>query len=64
MGTFIAAADNSLWDNGKACGKYYFVKCTGLGGTNLTSNPCKVDLAYVQIVDRCATKGCGTINLS
>lgn len=43
-------------------GTYVFVKC--IGSTNQAPHPCKNTTLLVQVVDRCATKRCGTINLS
>ncbi|CAN6162949.1 unnamed protein product [Urochloa humidicola] len=36
-GTMIAAASDSLWNGGAACGRMYTVSCAG--GTNATPNP-------------------------
>ncbi|XP_059449546.1 EG45-like domain containing protein [Corylus avellana] len=59
---FIAAASDKIWENRRACEKYYTVKC--IGATNKEANPCKKDLILVRIVDYCHGPRCGTITLS
>ncbi|CAN6177019.1 unnamed protein product [Urochloa humidicola] len=62
-GTMIAAASDSLWNGGAACGRMYTVSCAG--GTNATPNPCKGGSVTVKIVDRCPSPGCqATLDLS
>ncbi|WVZ78820.1 hypothetical protein U9M48_026470 [Paspalum notatum var. saurae] len=62
-GTMIAAASDSLWDGGAACGRMYTVTC--VGGTNATPNPCNGGTATVKIVDRCPSPACqATLDLS
>ncbi|XP_054795554.1 EG45-like domain containing protein [Prosopis cineraria] len=63
-GTMIAAASDSLWNNGAACGRRYTVRCTG--GTNQgVAQPCRSGTVTVTIVDRCPPPACrGTIDLS
>uniref|UniRef100_A0A7N0U6N4 Expansin-like EG45 domain-containing protein n=1 Tax=Kalanchoe fedtschenkoi TaxID=63787 RepID=A0A7N0U6N4_KALFE len=60
----IAAASEEFWDNGRACGRMYDVKC--LGGTNEgTPHPCRRrDAIRVKIVDLCPAGCRGTIDLS
>ncbi|XP_028775406.1 EG45-like domain containing protein [Neltuma alba] len=64
QGTMIAAAGDSLWNNGAACGKRYRIRCTG--GTNQgVAQPCRSGTVTVKIVDRCPSPGCqATIDLS
>lgn len=63
-GTLIAAASETLWDGGAACGRMYTVTCTG--GTNETPNPCNAGTSVtVKIVDLCPSPGCqATLDLS
>ncbi|XP_028775408.1 EG45-like domain containing protein [Neltuma alba] len=63
-GVMIAAASDSLWDNGAACGRKYRVRCAS--GTNQgVANPCRGGAVTVKIVDRCPPPACrGTIDLS
>ncbi|CAL5001545.1 unnamed protein product [Urochloa decumbens] len=65
MGNMVAAASDSLWNNGAVCGSCYRVKCTGAayGGSG---NPCNGNSVVVKIVDECASSdGCqSTIDLS
>ncbi|KAK3122015.1 hypothetical protein QOZ80_8BG0664020 [Eleusine coracana subsp. coracana] len=65
MGNMVAAASDSLWNNGAICGQCYRVRCTGpaYGGSG---NPCTGNSVLVKIVDRCASSdGCqSTIDLS
>ncbi|XP_054795552.1 EG45-like domain containing protein [Prosopis cineraria] len=63
QGTMIAAASDSIWNNGAACGKMYRITCTS--GTNSVPQPCKGGSVTVKIVDRCPSPGCqATIDLS
>ncbi|XP_057787766.1 EG45-like domain containing protein [Salvia miltiorrhiza] len=50
-GTMIAAANPRLYDNGKACGHRYKIRCTG--GTNHGDKPCRSGHVTVKIVDLC-----------
>ncbi|KAJ8770105.1 hypothetical protein K2173_011187 [Erythroxylum novogranatense] len=51
-GVWIAAANADLFDGGAACGRYYWVICTG--GTNLgTLHPCTNKWVKVKIVELC-----------
>ncbi|CAM8933595.1 unnamed protein product [Rhodiola kirilowii] len=64
-GIMIAAASETFWDDGGACGDLYDVKC--LGGTNEgVPDPCiGNDAIRVMIVDLCPPGSChGTIDLS
>ncbi|XP_078156911.1 putative EG45-like domain containing protein 1 [Carex rostrata] len=63
-GTMIAAASDTLWNNGAACGNMYTVTCTG--GTNAgIPQPCTGNTVTVKIVDYCPPSGCqATIDLS
>ncbi|KAL8209603.1 hypothetical protein R6Q57_006335 [Mikania cordata] len=61
----IAAANQDLWDDGAACGKYFEVTCTG--GTNEgTPHPCTANpTVTVMITDFCPPPGCkGDLDLS
>ncbi|POO01437.1 Expansin [Trema orientale] len=57
----IAAAGDAIWDDKKACGRSYYVKC--IGSTNKAPETCKEGEVAVLIVDRCH-KCPATINLS
>ncbi|KAJ8749423.1 hypothetical protein K2173_025467 [Erythroxylum novogranatense] len=61
-GVLIAAASDAIWDNRRACGRRYSVRC--IGGTNNTPNPCKSGSVVVTIVDYCPPGCRGTIDLS
>ncbi|XP_027333536.1 EG45-like domain containing protein [Abrus precatorius] len=64
QGTMIAAAGDSIWANGAACGKMYSIKCTGATNQGVPQ-PCKGGSVTVKIVDRCPSPGCqATIDLS
>lgn len=59
----VAGVSNALWNNGKACGKRYRVKC--IGGTNEAPHPCKNGkTVVVTVVDYCSAGCQGVINLS
>lgn len=60
-GNHTATASDEMWENRRACGQYYFVKC--IGATNLAPHPCTTAYVAVKIVDYCP-RGCGAINLS
>ncbi|XP_058113165.1 EG45-like domain containing protein [Magnolia sinica] len=63
-GVMIAAASDSIWDNGNACGRRYSVRCTGPTNQGVPQ-PCKGTNVVVKIVDRCPSPGCqATIDLS
>ncbi|KAA8525464.1 hypothetical protein F0562_007319 [Nyssa sinensis] len=65
QGVMIAAASDSIWNNGGACGQMYQVTC--LSGTNEgTPFPCSGTASVVlKIVDYCPPPGCrGTLDLS
>jgi hypothetical protein len=62
-GIYIAAASDSMWENGAACGKLYSVAC--IGATNrVAPPPCKNNFILVLIVDYCPPGCHGNINLS
>ncbi|CAA7048755.1 unnamed protein product [Microthlaspi erraticum] len=61
-GVMIAAASDTLWDNGKVCGKYFTVKCTG--ARNPVPHPCTGKSVRVKIVDHCPAGCASTIDLS
>ncbi|KAL8040951.1 hypothetical protein ABFX02_10G133600 [Erythranthe guttata] len=61
-GVMIAAASDAIWDNRRACGRTYRVKCTG--GTNQVPHPCTGRSVVVRIVDYCPAGCRGTIDLS
>ncbi|KAI3950692.1 hypothetical protein MKW92_032018 [Papaver armeniacum] len=62
QGVMIAAASDSFWNKGAACGHFYKVTCTG--PTNAVPHPCtNTPTVTVKIVNYCP--GCGgTIDLS
>ncbi|XP_076904354.1 putative EG45-like domain containing protein 1 [Bidens hawaiensis] len=61
-GVMIAAASDTLWNNGAICGKVFTVKCTG--HTNAVPHPCyNGKHVTVKIVDHCPHCG-GTLDLS
>ncbi|KAK8499767.1 hypothetical protein V6N13_038837 [Hibiscus sabdariffa] len=61
QGNMIAAASDSLWNNGAVCGKTFTVTCTG--PRNAVPHPCTGKSVTVKIVDHCP--GCpSTIDLS
>ncbi|CAL1358561.1 unnamed protein product [Linum trigynum] len=62
-GDMIAGVSDKLWNNGRACGRRYRVRC--VGPANLVRNACKTTTAaiIVTVVDYC--KACtGDLNLS
>jgi hypothetical protein len=63
-GVMVAAASNTLWGGGAACGKIHKVNC--LSATNRgVPKPCKNKQVVVTIVDFCPPPNCqGTIDLS
>ncbi|KAK5811611.1 EG45-like domain containing protein [Gossypium arboreum] len=62
-GNMVAGVSDTLWNNGRACGKSYRVKC--IGGANEAPHPCKNgDTAVVKVVDYCKAGCQGIINLS
>lgn len=61
-GVMIAAASDKLWDNGRVCGKYFTVKCTG--PRNPVPHPCTGKSVRVKIVDHCPAGCASTIDLS
>ncbi|XP_042051597.1 EG45-like domain containing protein [Salvia splendens] len=61
-GTMIAAANPSLYDNGKACGKRYKIRCTR--GTNHGDKPCQKVHVTVKIVDLCPSCADDQLDLS
>ncbi|XP_054806202.1 putative EG45-like domain containing protein 1 [Prosopis cineraria] len=64
-GTRIAAASDTLWDNGGACGRMYRVMCTRGTGDYGAAQPCKGGSVTVKIVDRCPSTSChATLDLS
>ncbi|XP_019414513.1 PREDICTED: EG45-like domain containing protein [Lupinus angustifolius] len=64
QGTMIAAAGDTIWNNGGACGQMYTITCTGATNQGVPE-PCKGGSVTVKIVDRCPSPGCqGTIDLS
>ncbi|CAI0394103.1 unnamed protein product [Linum tenue] len=59
----IVGVSDKLWNNGRACGRRYRVRC--VGPANLVRNACKTTTAaiIVTVVDYC--KACtGDLNLS
>ncbi|CAI9782987.1 unnamed protein product [Fraxinus pennsylvanica] len=62
QGIMIAGDNPTVYDGGKACGRWYNVTC--LGGTNNTPNPCKRGDIIVRIVDLCTRCGADEISLS
>ncbi|KAJ4833137.1 endo-1,4-beta-glucanase [Turnera subulata] len=61
QGVMIAAAGDSLWNNGAVCGKTFTVKCTG--PRNPVPHPCTGKSIKVKVVDHCP--GCpSTLDLS
>ena len=57
----IAAANDSLWNNGAACGKVFHVTCKG--PRNPVPHPCTGKTVTVKVVDHCP--GCpSTLDLS
>ncbi|CAH2077470.1 unnamed protein product [Thlaspi arvense] len=61
-GVMIAAASDTLWDNGRVCGKYFTVKCTG--ARNPVPHPCTGKSVTVKVVDHCAGGCASTLDLS
>ncbi|KAH6779394.1 hypothetical protein C2S52_010631 [Perilla frutescens var. hirtella] len=61
-GTMIAAANPSLYNNGKACGQRYRIRCTG--GTNHGDKPCRNGHVTVKIVDLCPDCASNQLDLS
>ncbi|EOA17869.1 hypothetical protein CARUB_v10006278mg [Capsella rubella] len=61
-GVMIAAASDTLWDNGRVCGKKFRVKCTG--PRNPVPHPCTGKSVTVTIVDHCPSGCASTIDLS
>ncbi|PON46072.1 Expansin, partial [Trema orientale] len=58
----VACTGMALWDNGRACGRGYHIKC--IGTTNLAPQPCRINgAAIVEIVDYCP-KSNSTLKLS
>ncbi|KAI5585531.1 hypothetical protein POPTR_006G176300v4 [Populus trichocarpa] len=61
FGVMIAAANDSLWNNGAACGKVFHVTCKG--PRNPVPHPCTGKTVTVKVVDHCP--GCpSTLDLS
>ncbi|PKU85574.1 EG45-like domain containing protein [Dendrobium catenatum] len=63
MGTMIAAASDTIWDNRAACGRNYRVTCTGPTNSG-DLHPCTGASVVVKIVDYCPSGCRGTIDLS
>ncbi|XP_054806203.1 EG45-like domain containing protein [Prosopis cineraria] len=65
-GTMIAAASDSLWNDGAVCGRMFRITCTGGTATdNGAAQPCKGGSITVKIVDRCPSTAChATLYLS
>ncbi|XP_039066386.1 EG45-like domain containing protein [Hibiscus syriacus] len=62
-GIMVAGVSDALWQNGRACGKRYRVKC--IGGANKAPHPCKNGrTVVVKVVDYCKAGCQGIINLS
>ncbi|OMO95162.1 hypothetical protein COLO4_16050 [Corchorus olitorius] len=51
MGNMVAAAGDTLWNNGAVCGKFFTVKCTG--PRNPVPHPCTGKSVTVKMVDHC-----------
>lgn len=63
-GTMIAAASESIWNNGAACGQMYTITCTGATNQGVPQ-PCTGQSVTVKIVDYCPPPGCqATFDLS
>ncbi|KAL9288652.1 putative EG45-like domain containing protein 1 [Arabidopsis thaliana] len=61
-GVMIAAASDTLWDNGRVCGKMFTVKCSG--PRNAVPHPCTGKSVKVKIVDHCPSGCASTLDLS
>jgi len=60
----IAAASETFWNGGKACGDRYVVTCKGATNAGVP-HPCTGQSVTVQIVDLCPAGSCrATIDLS
>ncbi|XP_031285123.1 EG45-like domain containing protein isoform X2 [Pistacia vera] len=61
-GTMVTGVSDALWNNGRACGRRYRVRC--IRGTNEAPHPCRSGNVVVKVVDRCKTGCNGVLNLS
>ncbi|KAK8671245.1 hypothetical protein V6N13_037845 [Hibiscus sabdariffa] len=62
-GIWVAGVSDRLWNNGRACGRRYKVRC--IRGTNEAPHPCKNGKTVtVTVVDYCQSGCQGIINLS
>ncbi|XP_057872262.1 EG45-like domain containing protein [Cryptomeria japonica] len=62
-GDLFAAASDTIWGNGAACGKQYRITCTGATNQGVLM-PCKSGSIVVKIVDYCPAGCAGTFDLS
>ncbi|KAJ4957614.1 hypothetical protein NE237_024725 [Protea cynaroides] len=62
-GVMIAAASDTFWNSGAACGTYYTVTCTGPTNPGV-AQPCTGASVTVMIVDHCPSGCAGIIDLS
>ncbi|GLJ27216.1 hypothetical protein SUGI_0533590 [Cryptomeria japonica] len=62
-GGLFAAASDTIWGNGAACGRHYRITCTGATNQGVPK-PCKSGSIVVKIVDHCPAGCAGTIDLS
>ncbi|GMI80225.1 plant natriuretic peptide A [Hibiscus trionum] len=62
-GNMVAGVSDRLWNNGRACGRRYRVRC--IRGANEAPHPCKNGkTVVVKVVDYCKSGCQGIINLS
>ncbi|KAJ0032032.1 hypothetical protein Pint_14266 [Pistacia integerrima] len=61
-GTMVTGVSDALWNNGRASGRRYRVRC--IRGTNAAPHPCRSGNVVVKVVDRCQTGCNGVLNLS
>ncbi|KAK3221219.1 hypothetical protein Dsin_008244 [Dipteronia sinensis] len=63
MGRMVAGVSEALWNNKKACGRKYRVRC--IGGANEAPHPCHSGKSVVvTVVDFCQPPCNGILNLS
>ncbi|GLJ24489.1 hypothetical protein SUGI_0467710 [Cryptomeria japonica] len=62
-GDLFAAASDTIWDNGAACGRQYRITCTDATNQGVLK-PCKSGSIVVKIVDHCPARCAGTFDLS
>nr|XP_048336324.1 EG45-like domain containing protein [Ziziphus jujuba var. spinosa] len=63
-GVMIAAASDAIWNNRRACGRMYRVRCTGATNQGVPQ-PCRGDGngVVVKIVDYCPPPGCHVLEI-